>query len=412
MKTESQVIKPIHPFLNRTVMIAALGYFVDVYDLVLFSIVRIASLKDLGFEGQDLTDVGLSLLNVQMAGLLIGGIIWGSLGDKRGRLSVLFGSIALYSVANLLNAFVTTKEMYATLRFIAGVGLAGELGAAVTLVSEILPVAVRGYSTAFIAAIGILGAILAALIADFLDWRVAYGIGGIMGLCLLFARAKLSDSVIFKQMRSDSVKRGNILMLFQTRERLQRYLCTIAIGIPCWFVLGILLAFGPEITAQMGLMGSLAVGTGVMFQYSGAALGDFASGAMSQKIKSRNRVVFYSIIATAVLVGVFLLSRNMTPAFYYALYFGLGFTTGYWAVFVTIAAEQFGTNLRATAASTAPNFVRGAVIPMSVFIQLLKTHLGLLTAVGSVATIVMVLALFSLSRLKDSYAANLNFIEK
>jgi len=400
-----------HPFFNKTVIVAALGYFVDVYDLVLFSIVRIASLKDLGFQGQELTDVGLSLLNLQMAGLLIGGVLWGSLGDKRGRLSVLFGSIALYSLANLLNAFVTTKEMYGALRFLAGIGLAGELGAAVTLVSEILPVAVRGYSTAFIAGIGILGAILAAATAEIFDWRIAYGIGGLLGLCLLFTRAKLSDSVIFKQTLSATHRRGNFLMLFQSWERLRRYLCTIAIGVPCWFVLGILLAFGPEITAEMGIAGSLVVGTGVMFQYAGAALGDIFSGAISQRIKSRNKVVAASLVATAVLVGVFLFSRGMTPPFYYTLYFALGFTTGYWAVFVTIAAEQFGTNLRATAASTAPNFVRGAVIPMTLLIQFLKGHISLVSAVVLVAVLVLCLALFALRRLKDSYATDLDFLE-
>jgi putative MFS transporter len=400
-----------HPFFNKTVIVAALGYFVDVYDLVLFSIVRIASLKDLGFTGQELTDVGLSLLNLQMAGLLIGGIVWGSLGDKRGRLSVLFGSIALYSIANLLNAFVTTKEMYGVLRFAAGVGLAGELGAAVTLVSEILPVASRGYSTAFIAAVGILGAILAALTADILDWRVAYAVGGGLGICLLFARANIKDSIIFKQVKNSQVKRGNFLMMFRSWERAKRYLCTIAIGVPCWFVLGILLAFGPEITTEMGIAGTLIVGTGVMFQYAGAALGDLTSGVISQKIKSRNKVVLVSIVTTALLVAVFLLSRNMTPTFYYALYFGLGFTTGYWAVFVTIAAEQFGTNLRATAASTAPNFVRGSVIPMTLLIQFLRGHFGFLPSVIFVGVLVLGLALFALSRLKDSYASDLDFVE-
>ena len=411
MTSNLKTTRDPHPLFNKTVIVAALGYFVDIYDLVLFSIVRIASLKDLGFQGQELTDVGLTLLNMQMAGLLIGGIIWGSLGDKRGRLTVLFGSIALYSVANLLNAFVASKEMYGALRFFAGIGLAGELGAAVTLVSEILPIALRGYSTAFIAAIGILGAILAAFIADALDWRLAYGVGGVLGLCLLLARAKLCDSLMFQRLEHAAIQRGNFLMMFQSWERCKRYLCTIAIGIPCWFVLGILLAFGPEITTDLGIAGSLIVGTGVMFQYAGAALGDFISGVISQKMKSRNKVVATSIIATAVLIALFLCPRNMTATFYYALYFGLGFTTGYWAVFVTIAAEQFGTNLRATAASTAPNFVRGAVIPMSLVIQFLKGQTSLVASVGLVAVIVISFALFALSQLKDSYATNLDFIE-
>lgn len=396
---------------NKTVIIAALGYFVDVYDLVLFSIVRIQSLKSLGFQGQELTEIGLNLLNFQMAGLLLGGILWGCLGDKRGRLSVLFGSIALYSVANILNAFVTTKESYAILRFLAGIGLAGELGAAVTLVTESLPIAVRGYATAFIAAIGILGAIFAAITAEFLDWRMAYGLGGTLGIVLLLARAKMVDSPIFKQTQHASVERGNFLMLLKSKDRFKRYICTIAIGVPCWFVLGVLLAFGPEITTELGIGGAIVVGTGVMFQYAGAALGDFVSGAISQRMRSRNKVVAVCLLATAILIGLFLLPRNMPPAFYYALYFGLGLTTGYWAVFVTMAAEQFGTNLRATTASTAPNFVRGAVIPMTFFIQALKGPLGLVGSVALVGTAVMILAFLALNRLKDSYSQDLDFFE-
>lgn len=402
---------PIRSIFNKTVIIAALGYFVDVYDLALFSIVRIQSLKSLGFMGQELTDIGLGLLNFQMAGLLLGGILWGCLGDKRGRLSVLFGSIALYSLANILNAFVTTKESYAVLRFLAGVGLAGELGAAVTLVTESLPTTARGYATAFIAAIGILGAIFAAITAQLLDWRMAYGLGGSLGIALLFARAKMVDSPIFKQTRDASVERGNFLMLLKSRDRFKRYICTIAIGMPCWFVLGVLLAFGPEITAELGIGGTLVVGTGVMFQYSGAAIGDFISGIISQKIKSRNKVVAVCLLVTTPLIGLFLLSRSMYPAFYYALYFGLGLTTGYWAVFVTIAAEQFGTNLRATTASTAPNFVRSAVIPMTFIIQVLKGSIGLVTSVALVGAAVMILAFFALNRLKDSYAQDLDFFE-
>ncbi len=400
-----------HPIFNKAVIVAALGYFVDVYDLVLFSIVRIQSLKSLGYQGQELTDIGLSLLNYQMAGLLLGGIIWGCLGDKRGRLSVLFGSIALYSIANILNAFVTTKETYAIFRFLAGIGLAGELGAAVTLVTESMPVSKRGYSTGFIAGVGILGAIFAAITADLLDWRMAYGLGGVLGIALLFARAKLADSPIFKQAQASGIERGNFLTLFKSRDRLKRYACTIAIGIPCWFVLGVLLAFGPEITSELGMMGTLVVGTGVMFQYAGAAVGDFASGVVSQKLKSRNKVVFVCLLATSVLVITFLASRNMTPAFYYALYLGLGLTTGYWAVFVTIAAEQFGTNIRATVASTAPNFVRGSVIPMAFVIQQIKGQIGLVYSVALVGTAVMLIAFFALGRLKDSYSYDLNFLE-
>lgn len=400
------------PLFNKAVIVAALGYFVDLYDLVLFSIVRIDSLKSLGFSGTGLTDVGVLLLNVQMAGLLLGGILWGVLGDKRGRLSVLFASIALYSIANLLNAFVESATSYAVLRFLAGVGLAGELGAAITLVSESLPARSRGYAAAFIAGIGLLGAISAGLVARFLDWRMAYGTGGVMGLCLLLARARLADSPIFTRARNAAVEHGNPLLFFRTWERARRYLATIAIGLPCWYVLGILLALGPELTEALGVQGTVVVGTGVMCQYIGAAVGDLSSGVASQRFRNRNKVVAACVAVTLGLSILFLLSRGMTPSYFYWMYFCLGISTGYWAVFMTVAAEQFGTNLRATAASTAPNFVRGAVIPMTIAIQALKGSLGLVGAVAAVGLAIFAAAFWALRSLRESYAADLDFLER
>ena len=405
------VSEGVNPYFNKTVIICALGYFVDIYDLVLFSIVRIASLKDLVLDGNELTNVGIFLLNSQMAGLLLGGILWGYIGDKKGRVSILFGSIALYSAANLANAFVETKEMYALLRFVAGIGLAGELGAAVTLVGESIPTHLRGYSTAFIAAIGMLGAIFAAIVAEFLHWRFAYGFGGILGLALLIGRVKLSDPHIFKEMSKGSHWRGDFLKLFHPWERLRRYVYTLLIGMPCWFVLGVLLAFGPEVTKELGVTGTVVVGTAVIFQYLGAGIGDFFSGYVSQKIQSRKKVLSASILATALLIAVFLVFRNMSPIFYYGLYLGLGLTTGYWAVFVTVVAEQFGTNLRATAASTLPNFVRGSVIPITLGVQFLRTEVGFIGAIGIVAVLVVALALFALTQLHETYSRDLNFFE-
>lgn len=410
--------KEIRGVINATVVVGALGYFVDIYDLVLFSIVRVASLQDLGLTGKANTEAGILLLNTQMAGLLLGGFIWGILGDRRGRLSVLFGSILTYSTANIANAFVTNIETYQLLRFIAGVGLAGELGAAVTLVSETLTREQRGYGTAVIAAVGITGAIFAALTADLLNWRAAYFVGGCLGLTLLLARVKLKDSTLYQQM---SLSRnllklqnqpGQFQAIFISRERLKRFLACVAVGLPCWFVLGLLLAFAPEMTRELGATGAIVVGTAIIFQYAGAALGDLASGVLSQRLRSRNRVLLIFIVATAILVGIFLSSRSASPSFFYALFFALGFSTGYWAVFVSVAAEQFGTNLRATVATAAPNLVRGAVIPMTLAMQALRSSFGLIGSVAAIGGVVMLLSLVAVRSLKDSYSFDLDYLEK
>jgi MFS family permease len=301
--------------------------------------------------------------------------------------------------------------MYVVLRFIAGVGLAGELGAAVTLVGESLPTHLRGYSTAFIAAVGILGAIFAAIVAKFLDWRIAFAFGGILGFALLAGRMKLSDSKLFRDVTDSNMPKGNFFMLFYPWQRLRRYVGTFLIGVPCWFVLGVLLAFGPEVTHELGVQTSIVVGTGVVFQYFGAAVGDFLTGYISQKIKSRKKVLAFTIISTALLVMLFLAFKNMPAVYYYVLYLGLGFTTGYWAVFVTITAEQFGTNLRATAASTIPNFVRGSIIPITLSIQLLRPGVGFISAIAIVGVIVFSASLFALKHLDETYSRDLDFFE-
>src|SRR5512141_463679 len=213
-----------HPGAGRAVfslpvIVAALGYFVDIYDLVLFSIVRVSSLKGIGIYGQDLIDKGVLLLNMQMIGMLLGGILWGILGDRKGRLKIMFGSIFLYSAANLANATVPSIEAYAALRFIAGVGLAGELGAGITLVSEVLHKSVRGYGTMIVASVGVSGAILANVVAKGFDWRTAFYIGGVLGLMLLLLRLSVAESGMFKGMENSTISRGNFLSLFTSRDR-------------------------------------------------------------------------------------------------------------------------------------------------------------------------------------------------
>ena len=398
--------------LSLPVIIAALGYFVDIYDLVLFSIVRVPSLKALGLQGQELIDQGVFLLNMQMAGMLVGGILWGVLGDRKGRLKIMFASIFLYSVANLLNGLATTLPTYALLRFVAGVGLAGELGAGITLVSEVLHKSVRGYGTMLVASIGVSGAILANFVAKTFDWRNAFFIGGVLGLLLLLTRISVAESGMFKQMATATVSKGNFLSLFTSRERFSRYLHSILIGIPTWFVVGVLITFSPEFAKALGVTGAISAGNAVMFCYLGLVFGDLASGLLSQALKSRKKVVLVFLLLTIAGIAWYFLASGVSPTFFYTICAFLGFGSGYWAIFVTIAAEQFGTNMRATVATTVPNFVRGMVVPITILFQLCRKQFGLEAGALIVGGLCLAIALFSLWRLQETFHKDLDYFEE
>ncbi|MBI1752782.1 MAG: MFS transporter [Acidobacteria bacterium] len=397
--------------LNLTVLVAALGYFVDMFDLLLFPIVRQPSLTALGVPPALQVEVGASLLNWQMVGMLLGGIFWGVLGDKKGRLSTLFGSIALYSVANLANAFVHSVPAYALWRFLAGLGLAGELGAAVTMVSEILPKDLRGYGTAIVAAVGIFGAVTAKLVGDFFPWRATYAIGGGLGIALLFLRVGIRESFMFAKTHEATVARGDFLSLFTDWNRLGRYIRCILIGLPTWFVVGILITFSPEFAPVLKVAGKVNAGTAVAFCYTGITLGSVLSGFLSQAYHTRKKVVGWSIAAALGGVVVYLSVRGFTPPLFYVLAGYLGLATGYWAVFVTIAAEQFGTNLRATVATTVPNFVRGAVPLITGGFLYFRGSLGMVGAAWAVGAICFALAFGALWGLPETHGRDLDFVE-
>lgn len=401
-----------HYLFNASVIVAALGYFVDIYDLVLFSIVRIESLRDLGITDQnELLEQGVLLLNMQMAGMLLGGIAWGILGDKKGRLSVLFGSIFLYSIANLMNGFVTDIPMYAFLRFVAGVGLAGELGAGITLVSEILPKEKRGYGTMVVATIGISGAILAGIIGEYYGWRTAYFIGGGLGMLLLFLRIGVYESGMFSNLKGTNVTRGKFLSLFTNGKRFKKYMKCILIGVPIWYVVGILITFSPEFGIALGVPETVSAGKAVSFCYMGLVLGDFASGYLSQKFRNRRTVVLAFILLTGAVIGIYLFGRGFSLNAFYALAVALGFTCGYWAVFITIAAEQFGTNIRATVTTTVPNFVRGAVVPLTISFGFLKDSMGLISGALVLGLLCTIIAVISILTLEETFGRDLDFLE-
>ncbi|MCX6107838.1 MAG: MFS transporter [Proteobacteria bacterium] len=413
LKTEDNATSSIKQALfHSTVLISGLGYFVDIYDLVLFSIVRVDSLKDLGIAGSEQLNTGVHLLNMQMAGMLLGGIIWGILGDKRGRVSVLFGSILIYSLANLANAFVTNVEQYAVLRLLAGIGLAGELGAAITLVSESLPRQSRSYGTCFVAAIGVSGAMFAALIAAVCTWRTAFIIGGVMGLALLATRFRLLESNMFKSLQDQTVRRGDLRLIFQSRERFTRYVRCILVGIPTWFCVGIIVTFSPEICRALDATGPVSAGQAVLYCYSGIVAGDVVSGFLGQWWRGRKRVVAVFLASTLLAIVCFLNMRGFSPSVYYWMSFALGLATGYWAVFLTMAAEQFGTNIRALVSISVPNFVRGSVVLLTFVFRSLIPVLDLTKSALVLGVACVAVAFAALVGMKESFGADLDFIEE
>lgn len=410
------MVLPAHssPFsrgVALAILVAALGYFVDIYDLILFSIVRVESLRSIGVPPDEILSRGVLLLNMQMGGMLVGGLIWGVLGDKRGRLSVLFGSIVMYSLANIANGFVQTVPQYAVLRFIAGIGLAGELGAGITLVSEIMPAHSRGYGTMIVASVGILGAVVASLIGDAFDWRIAYFVGGGMGLALLVLRIGVAESGMFEGIKRTTATRGDFLSLIRSPRTRWRYARVVLVGVPIWYVVGILITFSPEFGRAMGMASVPAAGRAVMFCYIGLAIGDFASGALSQIIRSRNKVVGIFLAMTAVFVAVYFAAAHVSLSVFYTVCLLLGVAAGYWAVFVTIASEQFGTNIRATATTTAPNFVRGAVVALTLLFEALRPAMGIRGSAMLVGAVALAIAVVSLWGLEESYGKDLNYLE-
>jgi MFS family permease len=397
---------------SLAVIVAALGYFVDIYDLLLFSIIRVESLRDLQLGDAEIASKGLLIINIQMAGLLIGGILWGILGDKKGRLKVLYASIILYSIGNIANGFVQTAEQYAAVRFFTGIGLAGELGAGITLVSELLPKNKRGIGTSLVAGIGLTGAVVAFFIKENFHWRTCYFIGGGLGFLLLLLRVGVLESGMFKSIQHSNVSKGNFLLFFNNRKRLRKYLSSIFIGLPTWYVIGILVSFSKEFGEKMGVQGKVDPGKSVMFAYAAISLGDIAVGLLSQWLKSRKKALFIFYGLTAIGMVWFFNLHDQPVNRLYAAAALLGFGTGFWAIFVTMAAEQFGTNIRATAATTVPNMVRGALIPISLLFTWLQGFKDYVTSGWITGIVVMVIGLISAMLAEETFHKDLNYIEE
>jgi MFS family permease len=395
-----------------TVLVAALGYFVDVFDLQLFSMLRGASLHSLGLSPDEVTSVGAQLLNWQMGGMLIGGLLWGVLGDRRGRVYVLFGTILLYSVGNIANAFVTNVAGYAAARFFTGLGLAGEIGAGITLAVELMPKNTRSYATAAIVTCGVLGPVAASFMADAVDWRSAYIGGGILGLLLLVLRISVNESNLFRSLNAHSVARGRFLMLFANRQRLLRYVACVLIAVPTWYVVGVLAIFSPEMGMALDIAEPLKASTAVVSCYVGITIGGLLSGLFSQFFANRKKVMGVFIAGAAAASVALFGAHGISAAAYYAILLIAGIFCGYWTLFMTTTAEQFGTNLRATAATTAPNFVRASIILDTILITSLKPSCGFLVAAEINGVICFALAFLALWKLPETFHQEMDFIER
>ena len=414
LQTKTSLMNPSRNYgiLSLPVIVGALGYFVDIYDLLAFSILRQPSLSSLGLTSEQVDSKGLLIINIQMLGLLIGGIVWGVYGDKKGRLSVLFGSILMYSLANIANGFVQTVPQYVVCRFIAGIGLAGELGAGITLVSELLPKEKRGIATSMVAGIGLLGAVFAYFLKQHFDWRTCYFIGGGLGFLLLILRVSVVESGMFHSMKNQKIQKGNFLMFFTNAKRFKKYMLSIFIGLPTWYVIGILITFSNRFATEFKITGKIDAGKSVMYAYVAISIGDILIGLLSQLLKSRKKAlyIFYVITAVAIYLFFFGLYHKTDSQLYWTCAL-LGFGTGFWAIFVTMAAEQFGTNLRATAATTAPNMVRGSLNLVTLLFTFLQTltsyaNAGLITGI-----VVMMIAVVSAIFTQETFGKDLNYVE-
>ncbi|HPH99626.1 MAG TPA: MFS transporter [Chitinophagaceae bacterium] len=394
------------------VLVGALGYFVDIYDLLLFSIIRVPSLKSMGLTDELIKTEGMRIINIQMLGLLIGGIIWGVLGDKKGRLKVLFGSILLYSLANIANGFVTNATQYAWLRFITGIGLAGELGASITLVSEILSKEKRGIGTSLVAGIGLSGAVAAYFVSRYFDWHTCYFIGGGLGLALLLLRVSVYESHMFEQVSTKKISRGNFFLFFTNAKRFKKYLLSILIGLPNWYVIGILITFSKEFGAAFHIKEPVNAGKAVMYAYVGISIGDIATGLISQWLRSRKKVLYIFYALTAVSIFLYFQQQQGDANNMYWICALLGFSTGFWAILVTMAAEQFGTNLRATAATTVPNMVRGSLNLITLLFVSLQTAFDYIESAWVTGIVIMIIAIVSAIYTQETFGKDLDYIEE
>lgn len=397
---------------NATVIVTALGYLVDLYDVLIFNVTRVASLTDLGLSGTDLTDKGLFILNMQLLGMMLGGLFFGIMGDKIGRKQCLLVSILLYSTATLLCSFVQTPEQYAALRFLAGFGLAGEIGVGIALITESMTKETRTLGVTFFTAVGISGAVLAAIAAEFFSWRTCYIIGGLMGFALLATRTLVMESGLFEKVKEQSVSRGNFMLLLTRKALFAKYIWCILVATPIWFMIGMVWTLAPEVSGALGadtaVKGSIAVGIG----YAGLMVGDGVCGLLSYHFKNRKKVIFAFMLSGALLLAGLLAQTSIDTITYYSFVFATGLAMGYWINFVSIAAEQFGTNIRATVSTSIPNFARASLLPINLIFASMKDSFGVVPSIAVLGSVAFILAFTALWRLEETFHKNLDYFNE
>jgi putative MFS transporter len=417
-ETQQPIVSPTNAalsqtskILNATVIVTALGYLVDVYDALIFNVTRVASLTDLGLSGDALTDAGIFILNMQLLGFLLGGLFFGIIGDKLGRKQSLLGSILLYSTATLACAFVQNVDVYATLRFIAGFGLAGEIGVGVALITEVMTKEKRTLGVTFFAFVGISGAVLAAIAAELLDWRTCYIIGGIAGLLLLITRSMILESGMFETIKNKNVRKGNILDILLKPALLKKYIASILLGAPIFFVIGMIWTLSPEISAALNVTGKVSAPITIGVGYACMMFGDVAAGLLSHYFKTRKKTILYFLISTTILTTLLLTQSSPSPFDYYMLSGLIGLSIGYWVNLISLGAEQFGTNLRATASTSIPNFARATLLPLNLILAAIKPDIGILYGVALMGCLAMICALISLYFLEETHGKDLNYTD-
>ncbi|HLO43325.1 MAG TPA: MFS transporter [Leadbetterella sp.] len=394
------------------IIASALGFFVDLYDIMILSVVRKPSLLAMGVPEAELLSKGVWLINIQMVGMLLGGFIWGVIGDKMGRLSVLFGSIILYSTATFANAYAPNFEIYLLLRFLAGVGLAGELGAAITLVTEQMPQKFRGIGPAIIGGCGMLGAIFGAFIGGKYSWEFTYQLGGGLGFVLLILRLGVLESGLFNEMKGKTSNRGDLRLLFKNKDYIKKYISICVLGFPVWYVNGVVMTFTPEIAKAWGMNEIPSVSTVVIYYFIGLTFGDLTGGFVSQYFQSRKKAIRLYLSMYALAAVVFFVIGNTSTLIYNSLILFLGFCVGYSIVLLTLAAEQYGTNIRATVTTSSLNILRATVIPQTLLFEFLNPYIGTVNSAMVVGVIAILLAFWGLSNLEETFHKDLNYMEE
>jgi MFS transporter, putative metabolite:H+ symporter len=398
-------------YIWLAIIASALGFFVDLYDIIILSIVRAKSLLSMGVPESELLSKGVWLINIQMVGMLIGGFVWGIIGDKFGRLSVLFGSIILYSTATFANAYAGSFEMYLCLRFLAGVGLAGELGAAITLVTEQMPQKYRGIGPAIIAGCGMLGAIFGAYIGGKYSWQFTYQLGGMLGFALLILRLGVLESGLFNRMKEKTTSKGDFRLILNNSSHLKKYISICVMGFPGWFMNGVVMTFSPEIGRAWGMNPIPSVSAVFTFFFIGFTFGDLSSGFVSQLMRSRKKAILLYLSMFGIGMAAFFLFAKYSLTLYYGIFLFLGFSAGYTIVLLTLAAEQFGTNIRATVTTSALNLIRATVIPQATLFGILSPMIGAAHSALVVGIIAICLAFWALGNLEETFDKDLDFTE-